>query len=130
MEGVPMSIDERLARWNERFSREDYLFGTAPNAFLVSQRHLLKRGLIALAVADGEGRNGVFMAEHGVDVLSIDFSPVALAKARRLAAERRVRLQTEQADLFAWNWSERSFDIVAAIFIQFATPVERTPLFA
>jgi SAM-dependent methyltransferase len=124
-----MSTDERLTRWNERFSREDYLFGTAPNAFLVSQRHLLKRGLSALAVADGEGRNGVFMAEQGVEVLSIDFSPVALEKAQRLAAERGVRLRTQQANLFAWNWPVAGFDLVVAIFIQFATPAERKELF-
>jgi SAM-dependent methyltransferase len=129
MKEVPMSTDERLARWNQRFSGEDYLFGTAPNAFLVSQRHLLKRGLSALAVADGEGRNGVFMAEQGVEVLSVDFSPVALEKARRLAAERGVRLRTEQASLFAWDWPESRFDLVVAIFIQFATPAERQELF-
>ncbi|HZS84100.1 MAG TPA: class I SAM-dependent methyltransferase [Stellaceae bacterium] len=117
------------ARWNERFSGDDYLFGTQPNAFLVSQRHLLRRGQTALSVADGEGRNGVWLAEQGLDVLAVDFSEVALAKSRRLAAERGVRLAIEQADLFAWNWEGRSFDLVVAIFIQFATPAERPILF-
>lgn len=78
-----MSHDEQLARWNQRFSGEDYLFGTAPNAFLASQRPLLRRGQTALAIADGEGRNGVFLAEQGLDVLSIDFSANGLAKAQR-----------------------------------------------
>src|SRR5690242_7616878 len=118
------------ARWNERFSIDGYLFGTAPNAFLASQRHLLRRGATALAVADGEGRNGVWLAEQGLDVLSVDFSEKALAKARRLAEERGVRLQTAQSDLFEWSWEGRSFDLVVAIFIQFATPAERTVLFA
>ncbi|HEX3499681.1 MAG TPA: class I SAM-dependent methyltransferase, partial [Stellaceae bacterium] len=97
---------------------------------LASQRHLLRRGQTALAVADGEGRNGVFLAEQGLDVLSIDFSAVALAKAQSLAAARGVTLRTEQTDIFAWDWRGRSFDIIAAIFIQFATPEERTILFA
>lgn len=125
-----MSHDEQQARWNQRFSGEDYLFGTAPNAFLASQRALLRPGQTALAVADGEGRNGVFLAEQGLDVLSIDFSANGLAKARRLAAARGVALRTEQVDLFAWDWRGRSFDIIAAIFIQFATPAQRTALFA
>jgi hypothetical protein len=81
-------------RWNERFSSEDYLFGTAPNAFLAAQKHLLRAGQTALALADGEGRNGVWLAEQGLDVLATDFSPIALDKARRLAASRGVRLQT------------------------------------
>jgi 2-polyprenyl-3-methyl-5-hydroxy-6-metoxy-1,4-benzoquinol methylase len=89
-----MTDEAKLARWNERFSSEAYLFGTAPNAFLVSQRPLLQPGKTVLAVADGEGRNGVWLAEHGLDVLSIDFSPVALEKARKLASERGVRLRT------------------------------------
>jgi SAM-dependent methyltransferase len=125
-----LTDEAQRARWNERFSTESYLFGTAPNAFLAAQQHLLPSGGSALSIADGEGRNGVFLAERGLDVLSVDFSPIGLEKARKLAAERGVRLRTEQADLFAWDWSGRSFDIVVAIFVQFATPPERTRLFA
>jgi cyclopropane fatty-acyl-phospholipid synthase-like methyltransferase len=124
-----MTDEAQRARWNDRFSGEDYLFGTAPNTFLASQQRLLRGGGTALAIADGEGRNGVFLAEQGLDVLSIDFSPVGLEKAKKLAAQRGVRLRTELADLFAWDWSGRSFDIVVAIFIQFATPAERARLF-
>ncbi len=125
-----MSHDEQRTRWNQRFSGDDYLFGTAPNAFLASQRPLLRHGQSALAVADGEGRNGVWLAELGLDVLSIDFSANAQAKAQLLAAARGVSLRTELVDLFAWDWGGRSFDIIAAIFIQFATPDERAALFA
>ena len=124
-----MSHDEQHARWNQRFSGNDYLFGTAPNAFLASQRPLLRHGQSALAVADGEGRNGVWLAEQGHDVLSIDFSANAQAKAQLLAAARGVSLRAELVDLFAWDWGGRSFDIIAAIFIQFATPDERAALF-
>ena len=125
-----MSHDEQRARWNQRFCGDDYLFGTAPNAFLASQRPLLRHGQSALAVADGEGRNGVWLAEQGLDVLSIDFSATAQAKAQLLAAARGVSLRTEVVDLCAWDWGARSFDIIAAIFVQFATPDERAALFA
>ena len=78
-----MGSDPGIARWNERYAGDDYLFGTEPNAFLAAQRQRLKPGLRALALADGEGRNGVWLAEQGLDVLSVDASPVGLDKARR-----------------------------------------------
>lgn len=124
-----MTMNPDLERWNERFSSEDYLFGTAPNAFLAQQRHLLRPGQRALAIADGEGRNGVWLAEQGLDVLSIDFSPVALEKAKRLAASRGVALKTWQVDLESWNWEPERFDVVVAIFIQFARPAPRAAIF-
>jgi len=93
-----------LTHWNERFSGPEYLFGTEPNAFLKSQAHRLRKGQTALSIADGEGRNGVFLAAHGLDVHSVDFSPVALAKARALASARGVTLRFEQADVLNWAW--------------------------
>jgi cyclopropane fatty-acyl-phospholipid synthase-like methyltransferase len=117
-------------RWQARFAAPGYLYGTAPSEFLKSKAHLLRKGERALAIADGEGRNGVFLAEQGLDVLSLDFSPLAQAKARKLAAERGVRLQLEQADLRTWAWPPSAFDVVAAIFFQFATPPERAAIFA
>src|SRR5690242_2723812 len=120
-----------LDRWNERFAAPGYLFGTQPNAFLASQAHRLTAGAKALSIADGEGRNGVFLAERGLDVLAVDFSPVALAKSRELAAGRGVALRTEQADILGgWTWPNAAFDVVVAIFIQFATAAEQPALFA
>ena len=124
-----MTDGEERDRWNARFGADGYLFGTAPNAFLASQGSLLRPGQRALAVADGEGRNGVWLASLGLEVLSVDFSPVALAKARKLATETGAALQTECVDLSAWTWPAQRFDIVAAIFIQFAPPPLRTILF-
>ena len=124
-----MTDDAERERWNARFAGDEYLFGTAPNAFLAAQRHLLRRGMKALAVADGEGRNGVWLAEQGLDVVSVDFSPVAVEKARRLAAARGVALEAHCADLAAWEWGPPRFDLVAAIFIQFAPPALRDVLF-
>ena len=103
-----------LERWETRFSVPDYVFGTEPNAFLRGQKPLLPARGRALAVADGEGRNGVWLAEQGLDVLSIDFSPKAQAKACSLAQSREVALRTERVDVTTWNWPREEFDVVAA----------------
>lgn len=124
-----MSEQSDQERWNTRFDHEEYLFGTSPNAFLASQRHLLTPGQRALAIADGEGRNGVWLAEQGLQVTAVDFSPVALAKARRLAEGSGVEVSFVQADLARWEWAESSFDVVVAIFIQFADPKLRETIF-
>ena len=76
-------------------------------------------------VADGEGRNGVWLAEQGLDVLSIDFSPSAQTKARALAAEREVDVTFEQADVHTWHYPQSAFDVVVEIFTQFSSPSER-----
>jgi len=118
-----------MSIWNERYSGEGYHFGTEPNAFLVSQRSLLKPGMSCLAVADGEGRNGVWLVEQGLEVLSVDSSPVALEKAKRLAAERGAKLDFELADLLSWEWPESRYDVVVGIFIQFVGPELRAQMF-
>ena len=114
--------------WNQRYAVEEYVFGTAPNAFLTAQAQRFSPGWRVLAVADGEGRNGVWLAQQGLDVLAVDVSPVALAKAEKLAAHHGVRLETELADLLGWDWGEDRFDAIVAIFIQFAGSVERASL--
>ncbi len=119
-----------MSVWDERYKGDEYHFGTEPNAFLLSQRARLKPGMTCLAVADGEGRNGVWLAEQGLQVLSVDGSGVAVAKARALAARRGVTMQVEQVDLAQWHWPVECFDVVAAIFIQFADPVAREQQFA
>ncbi len=118
-----------MSVWDERYAGEEYHFGTEPNAFLASQRTLLKPGMSCLAVADGEGRNGVWLTEQGLDVLSVDASAVAIGKARKLAEMRGVKMRFEQADLAAWDWGDNRFDAVAGIFIQFAPPAAREQMF-
>jgi 2-polyprenyl-3-methyl-5-hydroxy-6-metoxy-1,4-benzoquinol methylase len=93
-----------ISLWDERYAQAGYLFGTEPNAFLVTQQHLLKPGMSCLAVADGEGRNGVWLAQQGLQVLSVEASAVALEKAKKLAVERNVKIEFEQADLAHWQW--------------------------
>jgi cyclopropane fatty-acyl-phospholipid synthase-like methyltransferase len=118
-----------LERWEARFAGLEYHFGTEPNAFLKSKAGLLKPGQKALSIADGEGRNGVFLAEQGLDVLATDFSPTALAKSQALAKRRGVTIRTEQADLDTWRWPAEAFDVVVAIFFQFCAPPLRTRVF-
>ncbi|GAB6051980.1 class I SAM-dependent methyltransferase [Magnetospira thiophila] len=107
--------------WHDRFNVDDYIYGTAPNRFLVSQAHRLRPGQSCLAVADGEGRNGVWLAEQGLIVHSVDGAASGLAKARKLAETRGVPLHTELADLRHWNWPKATYDVVAALFIHFAS---------
>ena len=118
-----------LERWNGRFAAPDYIFGTQPNLFLASQKHRLRPGQRALCVADGEGRNSVWLAEQGLEVSAFDFSPVGVAKARRLAAERGVEVHYEVASVYDWAWPQAGFDVVAAIFVQFADPAMRSFMF-
>jgi SAM-dependent methyltransferase len=112
-------------RWETRYGVPEYAFGKEPNYFLASCRGLLPPVGRALAVADGEGRNGVWLAEQGLDVLSIDFSPSAQRKARALAAERGVEVAFERVDVHTWHYPEAAFDVVVEIFTQFSSPPER-----
>src|SRR5688572_28833504 len=107
-----------IDRWEARFAAPGYLFGTAPNAFLQSKADLLRAKAPgeALAIADGEGRNGVFMAEQGLAVVSLDSSRAAQDKARKLAAERGVQMRLERGDLTSWPWPAAAFDVIVGIF--------------
>ncbi len=120
----------QLDRWNTRFSAEGYLFGKEPNAFLASQRDRLKPGMRALCVADGEGRNSVWLARQGLEVTAFDFSPVGVAKARTLAREAGAAVDHRESDIHRWDWSQVQYDAVVAIFIQFAAPAARARIFA
>ena len=120
-----MADSAEFQRWQQRYSTPDYTFGKEPNEFLVRCGPLLPRTGKVLAVADGEGRNGVWLAKQGLDVTSVDFSPIAQEKARALAAEHRVAITFIEADVHAWTYPAETFDVVAEIFTQFSTPAER-----
>jgi 2-polyprenyl-3-methyl-5-hydroxy-6-metoxy-1,4-benzoquinol methylase len=126
----PRSTAQSLVRWEQRFSVGEYLFGERPNAYLASKAHLLPKGGRALSIADGEGRNSVWLAQQGLRVDAFDFSPTAVKKAERLALARAAQVNHSVSEMFAWNWTPAAYDLVAAIFIQFATPAEREKLFA
>jgi len=120
---------EELERWNQRFGATEYIFGTAPNAFLAAHAGFFKPGQRALCVADGEGRNSVWLAEQGLEVSAFDLSPVGVEKARKLARSRGVEVRYEVASVYDWRWPEAAFDVVAAIFVQFADPPMRAFMF-
>ena len=122
-------FSDAAAKWNQRFEQEGYLFGTEPNAYLRAQAARLPRTGSALCVADGEGRNSVWLARQGLQVQAFDIASVGVTKARKLAQEAGVQVQYEVADCETWAWPQHRFDVVAAIFIQFASPDERTRLF-
>jgi SAM-dependent methyltransferase len=113
-------------RWEGRYGVAEYIFGKEPNYFLASCKPLLPVSGKALAVADGEARNGVWLAEQGLDVLSIDFSPSAQQKAETLAKERGVTIAFERADVHAWHYPDAAFDVVVEIFTQFSAPADRS----
>lgn len=116
-------------RWEGRFSGPEYVFGTEPNAFLASKASLLVPGARVLSIADGEGRNGVWLAGQGLEVTAQDFSPAAQAKARALAERRGVALDFELSDLTARIWEPCAYDVVVGIFFQFLSPEERRKVF-
>src|SRR5215469_9840534 len=105
--------------WDARYRGEGFAFGTEPNVFLASQSEYLKPGLRALLPGDGEGRNGVWLAQRGLLVDSVDVSPLAVAKARGLAEACGVELNIELADLTSWSWPQARYDIVAALYVHF-----------
>jgi len=121
---------QALERWNGRYSAPGFLFGEAPNAYLASKADVLPKSGRALSVADGEGRNSVWLAERGLAVDALDFSPVAVDKARKFAASRGVQVDFAVANVVELEWPAQTYDVIAAIFIQFATAQERAQLFA
>lgn len=122
-------FDDAREFWDQRFAAPEYIFGTEPNAFLRAQAERFKRGDRVLDVACGEGRNSVCLASLGCEVTGIDVSPLALAKARRLADTHGVRIDYKEADIRDWEWRPARFDAVVCIFIQFAEPSQRARLF-
>jgi len=124
------------AFWSTRYQNagDEYLFGTEPNHFLARRADLFAQGHNALLVADGEGRNSVWMAEQGLEVTAVEFSSVAVAKAKKLAAGRNCSVEFVVADMLADHWPPTTFidrfDWVVGIFIQFANPEQRLRQFA
>ena len=126
MSGLP----DAAQRWNERYSAPGWLFGTDPNVSLAAHADRFGPGDRVLCVADGEGRNSVWLAERGLVVTAFDFAPNAVEKARRLAASRNASVDHHVADLHTWDFAPASVDALVAIFIQFLSPEERGAAFA
>jgi SAM-dependent methyltransferase len=125
-----MPFTDAAAMWNQRYAGEEFLFGEAPNEYLREQAAQLPARGRALCVADGEGRNSVWLARRGLQVDAFDIAENGVAKARRLAKRHGVTVDFAVADGDALAWPEAVYDLVVAIFVQFADPPMRERLFA
>jgi len=99
--------------WNKRYANRDFLYGTEPNSFLAEHCHLLTGPVLSLS--EGEGRNAVFLASRGLDVIGVDISSVALEKAQTLAKSRGVEIKTVVADLATFEPEENHYGSVISI---------------
>ena len=111
--------------WDQRYNREDYVYGTEPNDFLRQHVTSLPAGRV-LCLAEGEGRNAVFLAQQGFQVTAVDASSVGLQKARRLADQRGVDIETVHADLANFVIEPQSWDAIVSIFCHVPPPIRQT----
>lgn len=117
-----------MSTWDQRFSTDEYVYGEEPNQFVKQQAHLFKQGMRLLAIAEGEGRNAVWLAAHGMTVDMWDYSQVGLDKAERLADRHGVTLQTRLVDLAEADWPEDAYDAVICVFGHFPSHVKQSVL--
>ncbi len=110
--------------WDQRFAQDAYVYGREPNEFLKKSCRKLKTGRI-LCLADGEGRNGVYLAQKGHAVMSVDASAVGLNKTNRLANECGVSIKTIVADLEEYEIESEQWDAIVSIFCHLSIPVRR-----
>ncbi len=101
--------------WDLRYSSDDFAYGTEPNDFLVDNLNHLLKGKV-LCLAEGEGRNAVWLAQQGMDVTAVDASAVGLNKAQKLAFERGVSMTTTQSDLKHFDFGSNQWDSIVSIF--------------
>jgi len=126
---TPPAFADAAQTWNRRYDSADFLFGTAPNEWLREQAHALPPRGRVLCVADGEGRNSVWLARQGFQVDAFDVADRAAEKARAFAQREGVSVNFAVADCDGFAWPEAAYDGVAAIFVQFADPPMRARLF-
>jgi len=112
--------------WNKRFSEPGYAYGTDPNGFLASVADRIPRGKV-LCLAEGEGRNAVYLASLGYDVTAVDTSTVGLEKAEALARERGVAIETVNADLGDFSIEPSVWQGIVSVFCHLP-PVIRAAL--
>ncbi|WP_018936621.1 cyclopropane-fatty-acyl-phospholipid synthase family protein [Thioalkalivibrio sp. ALJ24] len=110
--------------WDERYAGEEFAYGTEPNDFLREAVATLPPG-DALCLGEGEGRNAVYLAEQGFDVMAVDSSLVGLHKAERLAVERGVEIRTEVADLADYRIEPDGWDLIVSIFCHVPPEIRR-----
>jgi SAM-dependent methyltransferase len=125
-----MNFDDAKVFWNERFNKQEFIFGKEPNEYLTLQtKTYLRPNQKVLCIADGEGRNGVWLAKQGMQVVGFDVSDIALEKAKQFAKDNQVEIAYSLSDTDGFNWQENTYDAVIGIFIQFAEPRMRSRIF-
>jgi len=125
-----MGFADATQFWNERFDKDEFIFGKEPNEYLVEKtQQYLKPNDKVLCIADGEGRNGVWLAKQGMRVVGFDASNIALAKANQFAKENQVEVEYSFSDTDSFAWHQNAYDAVIGIFIQFADPAMRERIF-
>ena len=125
-----MGFSDATHFWNQRFDKEEFIFGKEPNEYLALQtRKYLKPNNKVLCIADGEGRNGVWLAKQGMQVVGFDASDIALRKAKQFAKDNQVEVEYSFSDTDSFDWQVNIYDAVIAIFIQFADPPMRARIF-
>ncbi len=123
------SLNDKAATWDSRYDTTEYIFGKEPNRWLHQHGDVLPPTGRALCVADGEGRNSVWLAGRGLKVDAFDISETGVGKARLLATEKHVKVNYVISDCDGFEWEEGAYDAVVAIFVQFADPAMRARLF-
>ena len=125
-----MGFSDATQFWNERFDKAEFIFGKEPNEYLVEKtKQYLKPNYKVLCIADGEGRNGVWLAKQGMQVIGFDASDIALAKAKQFAKDNQVEVEYSFSDTDSYAWQANTYDAVIGIFIQFADPAMRARIF-
>jgi 2-polyprenyl-3-methyl-5-hydroxy-6-metoxy-1,4-benzoquinol methylase len=125
-----MSFSDATQFWNERFNKEIFIFGKEPNEYLVEKTNqYLKPKDKVLCIADGEGRNGVWLAKQGMQVVGFDASDIALVKAKQFSIDNQAEVEYSFSDTDSYAWQENTYDAVIGIFIQFADPAMRARIF-
>ena len=117
-----------MTEWNDRYRTDDFVFGTAPNDFLVEVASRMPKGRV-LCLGEGEGRNGVYLASLGHHVTGVDMSDVGLSKARALARSRGVSLETVVADLATFDLGQSCWEAITSIFVHLP-PALRASLYS
>jgi SAM-dependent methyltransferase len=101
--------------WDQRYNEDGFAYGTEPNDFLKAEYSQIPKGGKVLCLAEGEGRNAVFLARQGYDVTAVDQSPVGLEKAEKLAADNGVSITTQVADLADYDLGQQAWDGIVSI---------------
>lgn len=109
--------------WNQKFSREDFLYGMAPNRFIEESAHIIPRNGRVLCLGEGEGRNAVFLAKMGFGVCAIDASDQGLEKARQYARHENVDIETLHLDLAEWKETPSEYDAVVSSYMHLPEPI-------